>query len=149
MFGLPLLFPFFKFPLPLYALVESENVGQDTAGDGLNLMLGNIGIVDGLLSLAQRLSSVSRFTKAHSSSFRVLCRSLLLGSVDRLSLPCWKIMYRRNENLAFSHSSENIVSDFGGSVKQSLVEKVRPGKPDLGGVYGRNLRLLCDFSMAT
>ena len=46
MFGLPLLFPFFKFPLPLNALVESENVGQDTAGDGFNLVLGNIGIVD-------------------------------------------------------------------------------------------------------
>lgn len=86
LFGLPLLFPFFKFPLPLYALVESENIRQDTAGDGLNLMLGNVGVVDGFLSLAQRLSSVSRFTKAQSSSFRVLCRSLLLGSVDRLSL---------------------------------------------------------------
>lgn len=96
-------------------------------------MLGNIGVVGKFLSLAQVVSSVSRFTKAHSSSFRVLCRLLLLGSVDRLSLPCWKIMYRRNENLAFSHSSVDIVSDFGCPVKQSLVEKVRPGKPDTTG----------------
>ena len=123
-----MLFPFFKFPLPLYALVESENVGQDTAGDGFNLMLGNIGVVDGLLSLAQRLSSVSRFTKAHSSSFRVLCRSILLGSVDRLSLPCWKIMYRRNENLAFSHSSVGIVSDFGCPVKANAGRKSKARK---------------------
>ena len=42
-------------------------------------------------------------------------------------------MYRRNENLSFSHSSVDIVSDFGGPVKQSLVEKVRPGKPDAMG----------------
>lgn len=62
-----LLLPFFKFPLPLYALVESENIGQDTAGDGLNLVLGDIGVVDGLLSLAQIVSSVSKITKARSS----------------------------------------------------------------------------------
>lgn len=30
----------------------------------------------------------------------------------------------------FSHSSVDIVPDFGCSVKQTLVEKVRPGKPD-------------------
>ena len=68
MFGLPLLFPFFKFPLPLYALIESENIGQDTAGDGLNLVLWNIGVVDGFLSLAQIVSSVSNITKARSLS---------------------------------------------------------------------------------
>lgn len=67
LFGLPLLLPFFKFPLSLNALVESENVGQDTAGDGLNLMLGNVGVVDGFLSLAQMVSSVSKITKARSS----------------------------------------------------------------------------------
>ena len=42
-------------------------------------------------------------------------------------------MYRHNENLAFSHSSEDIVSDFGGSVKQSLIKKVKTGKPDTTG----------------
>ena len=67
LFGLPLLFPFFKFPLPLYALVESENVGQDAAGDSLNLVLGNIGVVDGFPSLAQVVSSVSKITKARPS----------------------------------------------------------------------------------
>ena len=67
LFGLPLLFPFFKFPLPLNALVESENVGQNTAGDGLNLVLGNDGVVNRLLSLAQISSSVWKFTKARPS----------------------------------------------------------------------------------
>ena len=67
LFGLPLLLPFFKFPLSLNALIESENVGQDAAGDGLNLVLGNIGIIDGFLSLAQMVSSVSKITKAHSA----------------------------------------------------------------------------------
>ena len=48
LFGLPLLLPLFKFPLSLNAFVESENVGQDTAGDGLNLVLGNVGVLSQL-----------------------------------------------------------------------------------------------------
>ena len=71
MFGLPLIFPFFKFSLSLFALAESENIGQDAAGDGLDLVLGNIGVVDWFLSLAQILSSVLKFPKAFSVSFRV------------------------------------------------------------------------------
>ena len=46
LFGLLLLFPLFKFMLPLNALIESKNVRQDATGDGLNLVLGNIGVVD-------------------------------------------------------------------------------------------------------
>ena len=43
---LPLLLPFGKFPLALLALVESENVRHDTAGYRLDLVLGNVGVVD-------------------------------------------------------------------------------------------------------
>lgn len=68
LFDLPLLFPFFKFPLPLNALIESENIGQDTAGDGLNLVLGNFSVIGEFLSLAQILSSVSKITKVRSLS---------------------------------------------------------------------------------
>ena len=49
---LPLLLPFGKFPLALLALVESENVRHDTAGYRLNLVLGNIGVVNQLFSSA-------------------------------------------------------------------------------------------------
>ena len=66
-FGLSLFLPLRKFSLPLFALVESENIGQDTTGDGLDLVLGNVGVVDGFLSLAQILSSVLKITKARSS----------------------------------------------------------------------------------
>lgn len=38
---LPLLLPFYKLPLALLALVESENVRHDTAGNRFNLVLGN------------------------------------------------------------------------------------------------------------
>ena len=42
----PPLFPFGKLPLALLALVESEDIRHETAGDGLNLVLGNVGVVD-------------------------------------------------------------------------------------------------------
>ena len=50
--------PFGKFPLAFLALIESENVQHDTAGNGFNLMLWNVGIVDELFSSTQVLSSV-------------------------------------------------------------------------------------------
>ena len=65
----------------------------------------------------------NQFTKARSSSFRVLCRSFLLGSADRLSLPCRKIMYRYNENLTFSHSF---------NVRNILPVSIEPVKPYAG-----------------
>ena len=43
---LPLLLPFYKLPLALLALVESENVWHDTAGNRFNLVLGNVCVVD-------------------------------------------------------------------------------------------------------
>lgn len=42
----PPLFPFGKLPLALLALVESKDIRHETAGDGLNLVLGNVGAID-------------------------------------------------------------------------------------------------------
>ena len=42
----PLFFPICKFLLPFLALIESQNVRQKAAGDGLDLMLWNGGIID-------------------------------------------------------------------------------------------------------
>ena len=36
-----LLLPFCKFPLPFLTLIEGQNVRQDAAGNGLDLMLWN------------------------------------------------------------------------------------------------------------
>ena len=55
-----LLLPFGKFPLALLALVESENVRHDTAGDCFNLVLRNIGVVDQLFSSTQMYLRVSQ-----------------------------------------------------------------------------------------
>ena len=43
---LPMLLPFGKFPLALLALIESENVRHDTAGNRLDFVLRNVGVVD-------------------------------------------------------------------------------------------------------
>lgn len=128
LFGLPLAFPFFKFPLPLYALVESENVGQDTAGDGLNLMLGNVGVVDWFLSLAQAVSSVLKTPKARPCVLSWYIKSYPQGL--RIGCPplCRKIMYRNNEDRLFSHSSVDIVSDFGCPVKANAGRKSKGAK---------------------
>lgn len=58
MFRIPLCFPFGKLSLAFLALIESENVRHDTAGNGFNLVLWNVGIVDKLFSSTQVLSSV-------------------------------------------------------------------------------------------
>ena len=128
LFGLPLFFPFFKFPLPLYALVESENVGQDTAGDGLNLMLGNVGVVDWFLSLAQAVSSVLKTPKARPCVLSWYIKSYPQGL--RIGCPplCRKIMYRNNEDRLSSHSSVDIVSDFGCPVKANAGRKSKGAK---------------------
>lgn len=46
LFRFPLFLPFSKFPLALLAFIESENIRHDTAGDSLNLILGNVGAID-------------------------------------------------------------------------------------------------------
>lgn len=58
MFSISLCFPFGKLSLAFLALVERKDVRHETAGDGLNLVLWNIGIVDELFSSTQVLSSV-------------------------------------------------------------------------------------------
>ena len=58
LFRIPLGYPFNKFPLAFLALIESENVRHDTAGNGFNLVLWNVGVVDELFSSTQVLSSV-------------------------------------------------------------------------------------------
>ena len=130
LFGLAPLFPLRKFPLPLFALVESENVGQDTAGDGLDLVLGNVGVVDWFLLLTQILSSKFLIQNCEDTShlpFVYFVKLITLSCADRPppSL-CRKIVYRRNENLKrFSHTcmSKNIVSDFGCHVKSDAGKK--------------------------
>lgn len=129
------LFPLPELPLSFLALKEFLYLREQYPGQGLHLVERDAGaVVIGFL-LCQMLSSVSNFTKVRSLSSRVLCRLLLLGSVDRLSLPCCKIMYRRNENLAFSHSSENIVSDFGGPVKANAGRKSKARKTRYHGRF--------------
>lgn len=60
---------------------------------------GDVGVVGRFFSLAQIAFSVLKIPKVRSVSFRVLGRSLLFGSADRISPLCRKIMYRSNENL--------------------------------------------------
>ncbi len=45
-FRFPPFFPFGKLPLALLAFVESKNIRHETAGDSLNLILGNVGVID-------------------------------------------------------------------------------------------------------
>lgn len=70
LFGLPLFLPLRKLPLTFHAFIESENVRQDTMGDDLNLVLGNISVVGKFLLSAQILSSVCELRR------RVLCALL-------------------------------------------------------------------------
>ena len=46
LFRFPPLLPFGKLPLAFLALIESENIRHNTAGDSLNLILGNVGMID-------------------------------------------------------------------------------------------------------
>ena len=46
LFGLLLRFPLGVFPLPLLALIESQNVRQNATGNGLDLMLWYGGVID-------------------------------------------------------------------------------------------------------
>ena len=43
---LPLYLPFHKLLLPFLALIEGQNVWQDAAGNGLDLMLWYGGVID-------------------------------------------------------------------------------------------------------
>lgn len=43
---LPLYLPFYKLLLPLLAIIESQNVRQDAAGNSLDLMLWYGGVID-------------------------------------------------------------------------------------------------------
>ena len=56
----PLLLPFSKFPLAFLALVESKDVRHDTAGYCLDLVLGDVGIVDQLFPSSQIYLRVSQ-----------------------------------------------------------------------------------------
>ena len=58
MLCIPLCFPFSKFALAFLILVKRKDVRHETAGDGLNLVLRNVGVVDEFLSSTQVLSSV-------------------------------------------------------------------------------------------
>ena len=42
----PPFLPFGKLPLAFLTFIESENIRHDTAGDSLNLILGNVGAID-------------------------------------------------------------------------------------------------------
>lgn len=53
LFHLTLCQPLPKLPLPLLAFVVSKDVWQNAPGDGFNLVLWNLGIVDELLFAAQ------------------------------------------------------------------------------------------------
>lgn len=50
-----LLLPLCKFPLPFRTLIEGQNVRQDAAGNGLDLMLWYGGVIDQLFLSAQRI----------------------------------------------------------------------------------------------
>lgn len=50
-----LLLPFCKFPLPFLTLIEGQNVRQDAAGNGLNLMLWYGSVIDQFFLSAQRI----------------------------------------------------------------------------------------------
>ena len=52
-FALPTGLPLLKFPLSLLALIESQYVRPDAAGNGFYLMLGDIGVIYKFLSPAQ------------------------------------------------------------------------------------------------
>lgn len=58
MFCIPLYFPFGKLSLASFTLVKSKDVRQETSGNGFNLVLWNVGVVDKFLSSTQLLSSV-------------------------------------------------------------------------------------------
>ena len=46
-------FPLLEFSLPFLALIKCDDIGKDTLGNVLNLVLRNTGIVDELLSAGQ------------------------------------------------------------------------------------------------
>ena len=57
MFRIPLCFPFGKFLLAFFALVESKDVRHETAGNDFNLVLGDVSVIDELFPSTQVLSS--------------------------------------------------------------------------------------------
>ena len=122
-FLLMLFLPLPELPLPFLTLEEFLHLREQDPRQGFYLMGRDTGAIVVSFLLCQVLTSVINFTKAHTSSFRVLCRSFLLGSADRLSLPCQKIMYRYNENLTFPHSF---------NVRNILPVSFRPVKPYAG-----------------
>ena len=60
-FILPLGLPFCKLPLALLTLIESKNVREDAAGNGLNLVLRDVGVVDKLFPTTQMNTSAMMF----------------------------------------------------------------------------------------
>ena len=60
-FILPLGLPRRKFPLALLALIESKNVRENAAGNGLDLVLRDVGVVDELFPTTQMNTSAMRF----------------------------------------------------------------------------------------
>ena len=63
MFCIPLCFPFGKFLLTFLTLIKGKDVRHDTAGNGFNLVLWNVGVVDELFSSTQVLSSVKNLRR--------------------------------------------------------------------------------------
>ena len=60
-FILPLGLPRRKLPLALLALIESKNVREDAAGNGLNLVLRDVGVVYELFPTTQMNTSAMMF----------------------------------------------------------------------------------------
>ena len=63
MFRIPLCFPFGKFLLAFFALIESKDVRHETTGNRFDLVLWNIGVVDELFSSTQVLSSAKNLRR--------------------------------------------------------------------------------------
>ena len=61
-FILPLGLPLCKLPLTFFALIESKNVRENAAGNGLDLVLRDIGVVDELFPTTQMSTSAMMFS---------------------------------------------------------------------------------------
>ena len=60
-FMFPLGLPCRKLPLTFFALIESKNIRENAAGNGLDLVLRDIGVVDELFSTTQMNTSAMMF----------------------------------------------------------------------------------------
>lgn len=128
LFRIPLCFPFGKFSLAFLALIKSKDVRHDTAGDGLNLVLRDVGVVDGPFSSTQVLSSVKDLRRRISL---FPSRTKNYWDLNRQTLFPWWSSYKTEDTNCpavpkfYIRLLNTLYLISGGLSRRTMVEKIR------------------------